>query len=144
MKIGRPTKYKPEYCQMLIKHMSEGLSFKTFGVEINVDEDTLFEWCNKHKEFSESKRIGRRAQESFYEKFGRSAMAGKIKNFNATAFVWMTKNMIGWRDKHDIELSGKEGAEPIQIQTSQESKNLTDAELKERLRQILQPNQGNP
>ena len=28
--VGRPTKYKPEYCEMLIEHMSEGLSFESF------------------------------------------------------------------------------------------------------------------
>lgn len=135
MPAGRPTKYKPEYCQQLIKHMSEGLSFKTFGVEINVDEQTLYTWCEKHPEFLESKNIGRKAQELFFEKTGRAAMVGKIPGFNSTAFVWMSKNMLGWRDRQDIEISGKNGS-PIRHELS-DITNATTEELKERLKHIL-------
>ena len=105
-KRGRPPKYKKEYCQLLIKHMASGLSFESFCAEIDVDRDTTYAWCTKYKDFSDAKKRGREKLLSFYEKIGRSAMAGKIENFNATAFVWQTKNMINWRDKQDIEISG--------------------------------------
>lgn len=111
MPAGRPPKYRKEFCQKLIEHMKGGLSFKTFGAEIDVAEDTLHDWCKKHKEFSESKNKGRALQEQFYEKFGRGAMAGKVPGFNATAFIWMTKNMLRWRDRHEI--TGSDGG-PIE------------------------------
>ena len=99
---GRPSKYKPEYCEQLFEHMKGGLSFVSFGAVIRVDGATLDRWVKEFPEFCASKKEGRAAQVLFYEQFGRSAMAGKIKNFNATAFVWMTKNMLGWSDKIEV------------------------------------------
>ncbi len=114
-KGGRPTKYKPEYCQKLIDHMAQGLSFESFAGLIDVCLDTLYEWEKKYPEFSETKKRGRRKQAIFWEGAGRDAALGKIENFNATAFVWMTKNMLGWREKQDVELSGPKGG-PIQTE----------------------------
>lgn len=134
---GRPTKYKPEYCDMLIEHMSQGLSYETFAAVLSVSLDSLYEWEHKHPLFSEAKKEGRQKQRMTFEKIGMNAALGKIKDFNATAYVWLSKNMLGWRDKQDIEISGKDGG-PIQTHTtSQEAKHLTDAELKKRLRSIL-------
>lgn len=107
---GRPSKYKKKYCQMLIDHMSNGLSFSSFGCSIDVNRDTLFQWEKDHKEFSDAKSIGREKQEYFYEVTGVQAMRGKIPDFNSTAFVWMTKNMLKWRDRTSLEMSGPDGA----------------------------------
>ena len=100
---GRPTKYKKEYCKMLVEHMKEGLSFRTFGAVIGVCEDTLHEWCKKHREFSESKKEGALYSELFWSKMGRSGAAGKINGFNATAWIFNMKNRFGWRDKKEID-----------------------------------------
>lgn len=135
-KVGRPSKYKPEYCDQLIEHMKEGLSYDSFAGLIRVNDDTLREWEKKHSEFAAAKKEARRLQALFWEKLGRAAAAGKVEGFNATAFVWMTKNMLGWREKTDLEVSGKAGS-PVEIKTSAEVRNLTDAELKKQLREIL-------
>lgn len=98
---GRPTKYKKEFCEQLISHMGEGLSFKSFGAVIGVCEETLHDWCRDKPEFSESKRIGRDKQLLCYERLGLDGMhAGK--DFNATTFIWMTKNMLHWKDRQEV------------------------------------------
>lgn len=98
---GRPTKYKPEYCEQLIEHMTEGLSYESFGANCNVCRDTLYEWEKQHKEFSDARKVGRSHLLAFFERVGRSAMAGKIKNFSAAAFIFNAKNKIGWTDKQE-------------------------------------------
>lgn len=90
--VGRPSKYQPQFCEMLIQHMSEGLSFETFASVIKVDRDTIYEWCNKHPDFSDAKKTASLACQLFWEKLGRNGAAGKIKNFNSTAYIYNCKN----------------------------------------------------
>ena len=97
--LGRPTKYEERYPEMLIHHMTEGLSYQSFAATIGVHIDTLYEWERVYPNFSEAKKVGKGLLLLFFEKLGRAAAAGKVENFNATAYVWLSKNMIGWRDK---------------------------------------------
>ena len=70
-KGGRPTKYKPEYCEMLISFFKcepkaktnekggyyvEGVlpTLERFASAIDVSTETLQEWKRKHEEFSVS------------------------------------------------------------------------------------------
>jgi len=102
--LGRPTKYKPEYCEMLIKHMSEGRSLYTFGAVINVNEDTIAEWVKVYPAFSEAKRQGRIKEIAWWEEILRAGAAGKIPGYNATSVIFALKNKSPrhWRDKHEI------------------------------------------
>jgi len=86
---GRPTKYKPEYCEKLFDHMALGLSFETFAVEIGVNVDTLYEWCKVHKDFSEAKKMAFSACQVYWEKMGRSAM--RDRSFNSTMWIYNMK-----------------------------------------------------
>ncbi len=56
--IGRPSDYDPKYCDMLIEHMSKGLSYASFGAVIDVVPSTIYLWEQKHPEFSEAKKRG--------------------------------------------------------------------------------------
>jgi transposase len=96
---GRPTKFKPEYCNMLIKHMSEGLSFKSFAGLVNVNLDTLYNWEQLFPEFSESKEIGLQKARYFWEVVGRQGAVGKIKGFNAASYCFNMKNRFKWSDR---------------------------------------------
>jgi hypothetical protein len=89
--MSRPTDYKEEYCQMLIDHMAEGYSFKSFGGIISVVEDTLHEWVKVHPKFSESKNIGTLKSMVFWEQVGRKGMMNDIPFFNDR--IWRL-NMI--------------------------------------------------
>lgn len=103
---GRPTKFKKEYCEGLIKHMSGGLSFDTYAAVIEVNPDTLYEWLKKHKNFSEAKKLASIKRNLFVENAYR-AMAiglplefnGKVCKPNTVGMIYWTKNTLGWSDK---------------------------------------------
>lgn len=103
---GRPSKYKTEFCEQLIAHMGQGLSFESFAALIDVNLDTLYEWEHRHTDFSEAKKVARQKQRLAFEKIGMNATLGKIPGFNATAFVWLSKNMLGWRDRQEVTHAG--------------------------------------
>ena len=118
---GRPTVYKPEYCEMLIQHMKEGLSFEAFGGVTGHSKQTLYEWIEKFPEFGDSKRRGELLSQLWWEKIGverlisQSWHQGGSKALNASVWIFNMKNRFGWRDRHDIEHTGDIGVSPKDI-----------------------------
>lgn len=76
---GRPTKYRQEFCSKLIEWMKKGNSFESFGSEIGVHWDTLYDWAAKKKEFSEAKKIGLAHLLRFDEDMGKAGMSGQLR-----------------------------------------------------------------
>lgn len=54
-KAGQPTKYKPEYCQLVIDHMSRGLSFESFAGVVGTCKQTIYSWMAKYPEFLDAR-----------------------------------------------------------------------------------------
>lgn len=109
---GRPTKYKPEYCDQLIEHMAKGYSFETFGAAVGVARSSVYEWL-KNQEFSDAKKEGLMQCQLFWERMGIGGATGRIKGFNVGCWVFNMKNRFGWRDK--VETSGEVTVKPYVI-----------------------------
>lgn len=161
--MGRPTKYRPEYCEMLIKHQMQGLSFKSFAAVIfnhsqePVSVETMNQWAASHPEFSAAKEAGAAQERLALERLGLTGMAGALKRiekeivipaetgpdgkvtkperrsvsyapatFGQTAWLFSMKNKFpqDYRDRKDIELSGKEGGAPITVKDATEARTL--------------------
>ena len=103
---GRPTKYKKEFCQKLIKHMAEGLSFEAFAGEVGVSLDTIYNWAKEHPEFSEAKKTGTSKCRAFWEKMGRNGAGGKLKGFQGGTWIFNMKNRFSWVDKQEVTVEG--------------------------------------
>lgn len=103
---GRPSKYKPEYCDLIIEHMSEGASITSFAAEIGVARSTIDEWANNYTEFSGAVKIGKAKCAAWWEKLGRNnAITGEG---NATLVIFGLKNMApeDFRDKQEVHQTG--------------------------------------
>lgn len=81
---GRPSKYDPEYCEKLVKHMEEGNSFWSFAGVVGVSFDTLSEWTKVHAEFSEAKKIGLGKLLLFDERLAKAGVSGQLKRHSRT------------------------------------------------------------
>jgi len=103
MGYGRPTKYKKKYCKMLIEHMSKGLSFASFAADVEVNEDTLYEWSKRHPSFSEAKSHGRMRSMKFWEELGIKGAKGEGTGFSAAGWIFNMKNRFSWVDKRDSD-----------------------------------------
>lgn len=122
-KAGRPTKYKEEYCELLIKHMAEGLSLEAFAGVVGVNQDTIHEWVKKHPKFSEAKSLGLPLARLFWEKLARGIALGKIQGANAAVAIFCLKNRLGWRDKQPDEIRNAE-FQPVIIELPNKGKTL--------------------
>ena len=65
--VGRPTSYRPEFCQRVIKLMSEGRSLDGCAALLGVHPDSLYTWQKRHPEFSDAVKAGRAAGTAFWE-----------------------------------------------------------------------------
>ena len=111
------SKYKPEYCQLLIEHMSKGMSFRSFAGSISCGIRTIYDWCDRHPEFKEAKEVAQGKCETFYTNLGLDLATGVIEKGNATAFVWLTKNILKWTDKEQTQ---GDNSQPINITISKD------------------------
>lgn len=120
--MGRPTKYLPEHCQMLIEHMATGLSFESFAAVAKVDRDTIYNWIEIHPDFSDAKKQAFEESRLFWEKKGIEGLFSESeydantkisssKSMNAAVWIFTMKNRFPeeWKDKHETEHSGNMG-----------------------------------
>lgn len=103
MPAGQPTKYKPEYCEMLIEHMSGGFSLESFAGKINVSKDSLYQWAKDYKEFSDAFEVAKSKCQLFWEDTGIKGTLGKIRGFNGNTWAFWMKNRFQWHENIKTE-----------------------------------------
>lgn len=115
--VGRPSKYKPEYCDVLEGHFEQGYSYEAFAGRIGVSKQTLYDWEKAHPEFLDAKRRYEGLTQLFWE--GRLIALAKDKDEgNATAIVFGLKNRApdSWRDRTEQAHSGEVAITKIERQ----------------------------
>lgn len=103
MSAGRPSKYDPKYCEMLMEHMKDGLSFLSFAGVVGICFDTLYEWEKQHPEFSEAKKRGVAMSLVWDEKLLNKGTLGQQRGYNAAAHKWKMTNRYKWSDRSEVE-----------------------------------------
>jgi hypothetical protein len=97
--FGRPSLYKPEYCEMVIEAMAEGFSLTAFAGMIRVSRDAVYDWMRQHPDFSNAVSRADPARQLWWE---RKMMRAK-KGAEASTSMFALKNIApsDWRDvKH--------------------------------------------
>ena len=87
--VGRPSKYKPEYCEEFQNLSAQGLTALSIAEEFDVHTDTLQEWRKVHPEFSVAYTRGAQKRSNYYMRLAQDNLSNKDFNFNM--FRWMTK-----------------------------------------------------
>lgn len=111
----KPFKFKPEYCQDLIDHMSKGLSYTTWGADHNVGTSTIYEWEEKIPEWKEAKEKAFKKCQEFFEKRLVAKISGQdIKGFDSRKvdtscliFALKTRFYKDYSEKQQIESTTK-------------------------------------
>lgn len=120
-RTGRPSKYDPKYCGKVVSLMTKGLSKEAVAGKLGISRDTLYEWCQAHKDFSDSIKTGEAKSRYYWEKIGMDGIMGKIKGFRPVVWIFIMKNRFGWRDNLNIQ---EEKTDMIQ-EMPEENPNIT-------------------
>lgn len=137
-KNGRPTRFKDEYKGRVVAMAEMGLTDVEIGKAFGVSQQTVNSWKHKFPLFLESLKKGKAVadqkvvQSLYHRALGYSHPDTHIINFkgeiiitpiikhyppDTTACIFWLKNRDreNWRDKHETEITGKDG-EPIAMQ----------------------------
>lgn len=147
-KVGRPTKYKPEYAEQVFKLCLLGATDEQLADFFGVSVQTIHNWTEQEPEFLESRRKGKEEadanvahalyhralgyshpEEKIFQSDGDIIRADTTKHYppdTAAAFIWLKNRQPDvWRDKQQVEHSGPGGG-PIEL------KEMTDEDLRKR------------
>ena len=121
-KIGRPTDYKPEYCDKIVEYFTQepyrevietyyykngeskdsvklianDLKFISgFAREIGVTTTTIHRWKEKYEEFSDALKKAKEIQQEHL------VINGLQGNYQTAFAIFTAKNITDWRDNKD-------------------------------------------
>jgi transposase-like protein len=111
--VGRPSLYRPEYCEQVIELGREGHSYTAIAALLDVDKQTMLGWRDAHEDFSAALTRAKQLEQLWWEEAGRRALyADKFQSV-----VWKTSMAARFRDDYTErkEMTGANGG-PIQLQ----------------------------
>lgn len=124
--VGRPTKYRKEYCDLLIEHMSKGLSIESFAGVVKATKKTIYEWMKQHPEFLYAAEQGSALSQLKWEQIGidgvfstsisertQEGFRSESKAINASVWKFNMQNRFGWREKVEQQVQSEEKAKLV-------------------------------
>jgi hypothetical protein len=114
-KVGRPSSYDPEFCNVIKAVGAIGGSQVEMAVEIGVARTTMLGWAKIHPEFQTALKEAEELALVWWERAGRVNMTRP--GFNVTAWIFNVKNRFkgDYVDVNRTEHTGREGG-PIEVQ----------------------------
>lgn len=106
--IGRPTDYKPEYCQQAIELGKQGKSWTQIAASFDVSRSTLYLWKDSHPEFSDALDAARSYAQAWWEDIGQTQMVAPVPGFSANLWAKQVSSRFAedYTDKTKQEVSG--------------------------------------
>lgn len=89
------TIYKPEFCEMLIKHSEEGGNFMEFAAKVNVSLCSVIKWTKKYPEFKKAKEIAELKYKAYWKDLYRNH---KQRKFHYWEFLFVMVNAFGYQN----------------------------------------------
>lgn len=98
--VGRPSEYKPDFCNAVIDFMSKGYSLTAFAGSIRMARDTVYDWCKKYPDFSDAVNQARATRITKLESGLFEAEGSQV-----TAHIFALKNACPaeWKDVQHVE-----------------------------------------
>ena len=105
MPAGRPSEYKPEYCERVIEMGKEGLLPVSMAARLGVTKVCLHEWARVHEAFSYAFDQARVNCEAFHVERGIQTAHGERPG-NAPMTKFILSAAFGYRETTGVEHSG--------------------------------------
>ena len=111
--VGRPTDYRPEYCETVIELGRKGKSRHQIAAHLDIAVNTLALWEGKHILFMQSMLRANQLAQAWFEDKAQNGM--ETREFNAN--LWKLQTYNRFRDSYsdrqavDVNHSGQVGME---------------------------------
>lgn len=111
---GRPSDYKPEYCEQIVEYMSQGKHVIQFAAKVGTSKATVYRWADEHPEFRDALNDAQAASAAWWIDLHQDTASGKGRGDieqsgnrrlgNPTLIIQMLKN----KDKEFCETQSAE------------------------------------
>jgi hypothetical protein len=98
---GRPSEYRPEYCEAVIAFMAQGYSLSAFCGSIGKSRDQIYSWITLHSEFSNAVSRARMARVAALEV--KLLKSRKGAETSASIFALRNADPTEWRDIRNVQ-----------------------------------------
>lgn len=130
-KMGRPSVYRPEFCEQVIALGKQGKSITQMAAKLEVDKASLLKWRDEKDDFSTALRVALTYSQDWWED---KAQTGLIdRNFNAA--LW--KHCVTSRFREDYAEKREEGPSITIVTNSAVDVRQLDADSRDALRMAL-------
>lgn len=134
--IGRPSKYRPEYCDEIIDLGKDGKSIAQMAAHFDVDKASVFRWAEEHEDFRTAFARAKTHSQKWWEDQAQKNLSDR--NFNAQ--LWLKSVASRFRDDYtertQTELSGPNGA-PVRVESKTVDSKALSQEQRDALRELL-------
>lgn len=104
---GRPTKYDPDVIlPKMAEAIEKGMFIEQLAHHLGVAKDRIYEWEQEHAEFRDAVKGMRDACQNRVTDL-LASHATEDRPGNASVAIFIAKNVLGWRDRQEVEQTVK-------------------------------------
>ena len=104
MPAGRPTKYDFDALKPKLDEAERaGMYIEQLATHLGIHDDTIRDWESQHPEFSDAVKRIRLACKSRISQLLDAHAYGGIEQGNGSVAIFIAKNVLGWRDRSEVE-----------------------------------------
>ena len=112
--VGRPSLYKPEYCEEVIALGKIGKSVEAIGAILGVGTKTLYNWRDENPEFLHALDMAKEFELQWWEDIAQTHMVENKESDKLNASIW-SRSMAArfpkkYRESVKQEITGADGA----------------------------------
>ena len=112
--VGRPSLYKPEYCEEVIALGKIGKSVEAIGALLGVGTKTLYNWRDQHEDFLHALDMAKEFELQWWEDIAQTHMIENKESDKINATIW-SRSMAArfpkkYREQVKQEITGADGA----------------------------------
>jgi transposase len=112
--VGRPSLYKPEYCEEVIALGKIGKSVEAIGAILGVGTKTLYNWRDENPEFLHALDMAKEFELQWWEDIAQTHMIENKESDKINATIW-SRSMAArfpkkYRESVKQEITGADGA----------------------------------
>jgi len=112
--VGRPSLYKPEYCEEVIALGKIGKSTEAIGAILGVGTKTLYNWRDENPEFLHALELAKEFELQWWEDIAQTHMIENKESDKINASIW-SRSMAArfpkkYREQVKQEITGADGA----------------------------------
>jgi hypothetical protein len=109
MTAGAPTKYRKEFCELVIGYGEDGKSRAWIAATLGVVRQTLANWEASHPEFLDAMERAHNLAQKWWEDAGQEGMTTSGFNGSVYSRSMAARFPDDWRETTRNELTGKDG-----------------------------------